>query len=118
MSNTFFSLAVDCHDAAVLARFWGEVLGREVGEDPTPEEAVLEPDPDSVHGPRVVFHRVPEAKTVKNRLHFDLISAEFETETQRLVGLGARPLRDVESGLARWTTFADIEGNEFDLIAV
>jgi hypothetical protein len=33
------------------------------------------------------------------------------------VSLGAQKLRDVESGNARWTTFADIEGNEFDLIA-
>jgi hypothetical protein len=34
-----------------------------------------------------------------------------------LIGLGARKVRDVDAGDARWTTFADVEGNEFDLIA-
>jgi hypothetical protein len=60
---------------------------------------------------------VPEAKVVKNRVHLDLISESFDAETERLVSLGAQKLHDVESGNARWTTFADIEGNEFDLIA-
>ena len=32
-------------------------------------------------------------------------------------GLGAHKLRDIEQGGARWTTFGDIDGNEFDLIA-
>ena len=32
-------------------------------------------------------------------------------------GLGVRRLRDVERDEICWTTFADIEGNEFDLIA-
>jgi hypothetical protein len=54
---------------------------------------------------------------VKNRLHLDLITTEFDAETQRLLDLGARQVRDVRQGGARWTTFADIEGNEFDLIA-
>jgi hypothetical protein len=60
---------------------------------------------------------VPEPKTVKNRLHLDLITTEFEAETDRLAGLGAQKVRDVQQGGARWTTFRDIEGNEFDLIA-
>jgi Glyoxalase-like domain len=60
---------------------------------------------------------VPEAKVVKNRLHLDLISDTFEAETERLLSLGARRLRDLQADKSRWTTFADIEGNEFDLIA-
>jgi len=60
---------------------------------------------------------VPEPKTVKNRLHLDLISDTFDAETARLLRLGARRLRDLLRDKARWTTFADIEGNEFDLIA-
>jgi hypothetical protein len=47
----------------------------------------------------------------------DLITTDFEVETERLLALGADKLRDIEQGDARWTTFADIEGNEFDLIA-
>ncbi|MCW2571577.1 MAG: glyoxalase/bleomycin resistance/dioxygenase family protein [Frankiales bacterium] len=54
---------------------------------------------------------------MKNRLHFDLISTDFDAETERLIGLGARAIRDFKEGGGRWTTFGDIEGNEFDLIA-
>jgi catechol 2,3-dioxygenase-like lactoylglutathione lyase family enzyme len=117
MSNTFFGVAVDCVDAAALARFWADVLGREVADHPTQEHAVVLVDDEGVHGPRLAFHQVPERKTVKNRLHLDLITTSFEVETERLIGLGAHKLRDIEQGEARWTTFADIEGNEFDLIA-
>jgi hypothetical protein len=117
MSNTLFGVSVDCFDAAVLARFWGAVLGRQVADGANSENAVLlaKDEPDS--GPRLAFHRVPEAKVVKNRIHLDLISDTFEAETERLVSFGAERLSDVERGNARWTTFADIEGNEFDLIA-
>ncbi|MFF1738156.1 hypothetical protein [Streptomyces sp. NPDC058247] len=34
-----------------------------------------------------------------------------------MLALGASKLHEVERGSARWTTFADVEGNEFDLIA-
>jgi predicted enzyme related to lactoylglutathione lyase len=117
MSNTFFGVAIDCADAAAVANFWAEVLGRQIADHPTREHAVVLVDDAGVHGPRLAFHQVPEPKTVKNRLHLDLITTEFEAETDRLVGLGAQKVRDVEQGGGRWTTFRDIEGNEFDLIA-
>jgi hypothetical protein len=117
MSNAFFGVAVDCADAAALAQFWAEVLGRKMGADPTREHAVVLVDDDGTQGPRLAFHQVPEEKTVKNRLHLDLISTDFDAESERLLSLGAGKIRELEQGGARWTTFADIEGNEFDLIA-
>jgi predicted enzyme related to lactoylglutathione lyase len=108
---------VDCGDAAGLARFWADVLGRQVADHPTRDNAVVLVDDDATHGPRLAFHQVPEPKTVKNRLHFDLITTDFDAETERLIGLGARAIRDFKEGGGRWTTFGDIEGNEFDLIA-
>jgi Glyoxalase-like domain len=60
---------------------------------------------------------VPEPKTVKNRVHLDVVSTSYEAEAERLQSLGAQKLGDFQTGRARWTTFADIEGNEFDLIA-
>ena len=93
MSNTFFGVAVDCADAAALASFWAEVLGREVAEHPTEQHTVVLVDDEGVHGPRLAFHQVPEPKTVKNRLHLDLITTEFEVETKRLLGLGAKDPR-------------------------
>ena len=68
-------------------------------------------------GPRLAFRQVPETKVVKNRLHLDLITDNLEAETLRLFSLGARNLRDVQESGARWTTLADVEGNEFDVIA-
>jgi predicted enzyme related to lactoylglutathione lyase len=117
MSNTFFGIAVDCADAAVLAEFWAAVLGRRVTAEASSESAAVEVEPGTGTAPRLGFHRVPEPKTVKNRLHLDLIAADFDAETQRLIDLGATPLNNIEKVGARWTTFADIEGNEFDLIA-
>jgi hypothetical protein len=117
MSNSLFAVAVDCADAAALARFWADVLGRQVAEGRTSERTVLLAGGGDISEPCFVFNKVPEAKIVKNRLHLDLVSGTFDAETERLLSLGARRLRDGQSGESRWTTFADIEGNEFDLIA-
>ena len=117
MSNSLFAITIDCADAAALARFWAGVLGRQVTEGSTSGHAVLLAGDGDTNGPRIVLNKVLEAKVVKNRLHLDLISDTFDAEAGRLLSLGARRLRDVQKGTSRWTTFADIEGNEFDLIA-
>jgi hypothetical protein len=59
-----------------------------------------------------MLHGVPEPKTVKNRVHLDLITADFDTEQARLRKLGATKVATFE----HWTTLADPEGNAFDLI--
>jgi hypothetical protein len=115
MTISVIGLSIDCADAGVLARFWSEVLGRPVNRGASGDDAAIDPTaPES--GQRLAFHKVPEPKTVKNRLHLDLRTNEFEVETERLVGLGATRIRDVEKPTVRWTTFADPEGNEFDLV--
>ena len=116
MSNSVLGLSVDCADAAKLAGFWAEVLGRPVSPEPTAEYAAIAVGA-APQGPPLAFHQVPEAKTVKNRLHLDLISSDFVMEAERLLSLGATRVADVERGDARWSTFADPEGNEFDLVA-
>jgi hypothetical protein len=117
MSSKVLGVSVDCADAAALARFWGAVLDRQVAEGATAQNAVLLPGDQASSGPRLAFHQVPETKVVKNRLHLDLTTDNLEAETLRLFSLGARNLRDAQQAGARWTTFADVEGNEFDLIA-
>jgi hypothetical protein len=116
MSNSVLGLSIDCADAAKLAWFWADVLDRKVSPEPTAEFAAIDAT-EPTQGPRLVFHQVPEAKTVKNRLHLDLISGDFAAESDRLLSLGATRVTDVERGSARWTTFRDPEGNEFDLVA-
>jgi predicted enzyme related to lactoylglutathione lyase len=115
VSSSMFGVAFDARDAQTAAGFWAAALGRTVADGATADNAVIDADP-AVPGSRIGFHRVPEGKTVKNRMHFDLISADFDAEIGRLTGLGAVKLNEV-SGRAHWVTLADPEGNEFDVIA-
>ena len=113
MSSSVYALSVDAADAGKLAHFWAEALGREVSPGANTESAAIDPDGTT---PRLSFHQVPEPKSVKNRLHLDLVTPTFDAEAERLLALGATRIRDLTRGTARWTTFADPEGNEFDLI--
>lgn len=117
MSITFFGAAFDSSDAARAAQFWATVLDRKVADGATEDDAVVEPGPDPSSGPRLAFHKVAETKGSKNRFHPDLIATDYEGEIERLIALGARKLNAVEGAGARWTTLADVDGNEFDLIA-
>jgi predicted enzyme related to lactoylglutathione lyase len=116
VATTFFGAAFDAGDAARLASFWSEVLGRGVEEGATSENAVISATRPEL-GPRLAFHRVPEEKVAKNRFHPDLITTDYETELVRLRHLGATVLNEMHKGASRWSTLADPEGNEFDLIA-
>jgi predicted enzyme related to lactoylglutathione lyase len=117
MSSTVFGVAFDARDAQTAASFWAAALGRTVADGASGDNATVNADP-AIPGSRIGFHRVPEGKTVKNRMHLDLITTDFDAEVGRLTGLGATKLNEVkkENG-AHWATLADPEGNEFDVIA-
>lgn len=86
-------------------------------------------DDPSGEGPRIWFHAVPELKSGKNRLHFDIRASggrdlalaqrkdQVEAEVARLVILGATRLETLyEEGLDHYAVaMADPEGNEFDV---
>ncbi|MEV4425042.1 VOC family protein [Streptomyces sp. R-07] len=74
-----------------------------------------DPVTDTGLGRRILFQRVPEPKTVKNRLHLDLHPepGTREAEVGRLEGLGAKVLRRVDEPGGSWTVMTDPEGNEF-----
>ncbi|MEV6653410.1 VOC family protein [Streptomyces sp. NPDC051219] len=74
-----------------------------------------EEDSGSGLGRRLLFQRVPEGKTTKNRLHLDLHVGEErrDAEVARLTELGATVLYKAEEPMGEWTTMADPEGNEF-----
>ena len=86
-------ICVDAKDPASLATFWEQALGwRRTGEEP--DEVVLEPPVGSAEegvAPDLLFLRVPEGKTRKNRLHLDLRPDHQTTEVARLEQLGATP---------------------------
>ncbi len=102
------SVTFDCVDALRLARFWAEALGSNVDEDATTEKAYVEAA--GWGGPNLWFNTVPEPKTAKNRVHFDLRApGSLHDEVQRLTDLGAS-VQDARSDLV---VMADPEGNEF-----
>ena len=108
-------VCVDAIDPAAIAGFWESVLGwRRTHEEP--DEVVLEPPEGSAEdgvSPDLLFLRVPEEKTLKNRLHIDLRPLDQEEEVRRLESLGARRVSVGQGEEATWVVLADPEGNEF-----
>lgn len=136
---TQLQVVVDCSAPHELADWWADALGWEAepsdetfirrmidagyatDADTTTHRGVLVwtegaaircPEPGR---PRVLFQLVPEAKTVKNRLHLDLQAGPGAREetVARLVGMGASELHRGRQGPHEWATLADPEGNEF-----
>ena len=138
-----FQVTFDCADPRRMAEFWAEALGYKKQDPPEgwdswetwasdqgiPEEqfgamdAVVDPEG---RRPRLLFQRVPEPKSVKNRVHLDLnvgvprddpesSRTRVVATSERLVALGATKLREAEERGEFWIVMQDVEGNEFCL---
>jgi len=135
-----FQVSFDAADPRQLGQFWAAVLG--YVEQPPPSgfdswEAFLDSmdipagqrdsmyavvDPDE-RLPRLLFQRVPEGKSAKNRIHLDVnVGAGYPPEQRtaavraradEILALGARELRVAEEYDEYWIVMADVEGNEF-----
>src|SRR5208283_1424153 len=90
-------IGIDCEVPERLAPFWAEALGYAIGDLDTAGTYLdlVPPDPAL---PVVYLQQVPEAKTVKNRLHIDLLTNDTEELIGRLSGLGAAPVGPPMSG--------------------
>ena len=102
----FFQLVVDALDAHEIARWWGEVFDADPTSHSSPDWWSLERVPGMPYE-RLTFGQVPEPKTVKNRIHWDLYA-----DVEDMVGAGATLLRARDDDI-RWNVMADPEGNEF-----
>ncbi|MFJ5706758.1 VOC family protein [Streptomyces sp. NPDC093105] len=113
MSSLVRHVTIDCADAHALATFWAEVLDGRLADDDHPgdPEATVESA-----GASLLFIRVPEGKSVKNRVHLDLQPQDRtrDEEVERLLALGAKLVGDHRrpDGTG-WATLTDPEGNEF-----
>ena len=124
VSLSFAALAIDSADPAALADFWGKALGRPVSPGAVAGDTAVDiTEPES--GPRMILHNPSGPGTAKTSIHPVLITDHYEEEIERLTGLGAKPLNEIKvpavlPGGATFnvsqTTFADPEGNEFDLV--
>jgi len=103
----------DCHDPAGLGRFWAEALGYDV-VDEADDEVLIAPRDGSKR--RLLFLRVAEVKSAKNRLHLDLRAEDQLVEVERLERLGATRVDIGQGDDVSWVVMADPEGNEFCLL--
>ena len=114
MTSRIGSITFDCEHPLVLSEFWAQVVGRAVSAGPPePSEFFAAIPPGDDGSPMMMFIKVPEAKTAKNRVHLDLTTDDRGVEVARLVDLGATHLWDKHEWGHTWTTLADPEGNEF-----
>jgi hypothetical protein len=93
----------------------GKVRWKELASLRHPDDGVDERGAGT--GRRILFQAVPEAKTVKNRVHLDLLVGPeaCDGEVERLEALGATKV-DVHDGPdGHWVLMTDPEGNEFDV---
>ena len=103
-------ITMDCADPRSLGQFWAQALDYKLEEDEEGEEVLLFPKDGSRR--RILLIKVPEAKSIKNRVHLDLRPDDQEAEVARLEALGATRV-DIGQGDVTWVVMADPEGNEF-----
>jgi predicted enzyme related to lactoylglutathione lyase len=110
--GTLYAIVLDVNDLERCARFWSEVLGKEIsfksdkycriggGDDP----------------PSLLLPKVPERHEHKNRAHIDLDVTDFGSAVQRVVDLGGTKLDEISEYGITWAVMADPDGNEFCLV--
>jgi predicted enzyme related to lactoylglutathione lyase len=108
-------VTIDCTDPYEIATFWSRLTGWPISkiDQPGDEEVLVEaPNP----APGLLFVRVPEPHSTKNRVHLDWKpdGRSRDEEVERAVSLGATIYEDHRGPEDRgWVTLHDPEGNEF-----
>ncbi|MGY6500717.1 MAG: VOC family protein [Acidimicrobiales bacterium] len=114
MTLSIANVTFDCSDPTTVAGFWSAALGRPVEPEPAPGVGEFFASIAGVDGaPTLLFLKVPEERSVKNRVHVDLHADDRPAEVERLVALGATHHCDHDEFGLVWTTLLDVEGNEF-----
>jgi catechol-2,3-dioxygenase len=116
MPSRLAVIVIDAVDPEVVAGFWCAVLGWSILER---EHGGITIGDEERSWPVIDVYAVPETKTTKNRLHFDLRADGLSTsqELERLLELGARRVDIGQPPDASWVVLADPEGNEFCLLS-
>lgn len=122
MTSFVSHTTVDCGNAYELSEWWKQLLGYvDLDGDPNlpGHTECLIRDPETNH--RILLIEVPEPKSTKNRVHFDLRprTGNRDDEVERVRSLGATEVNDLRGTWgpgSGWVVFADPEGNEFCII--
>lgn len=100
----FKDLCLDAGDPARLGAFWASVLGRTWEAQDDGDGLLTGPTPQHT----IWINRVPEAKSVKHRVHLDIYARDL-ADLERLGAAIVAP----RNGTRTWTVLADPEGGEF-----
>jgi Glyoxalase-like domain len=126
--SSISDVVIDAAKPAALARFWAAVLDdyeiapydeaelarlRDMGIDDPEDDPFVLVMSGTDGRPRLFFQKVPEAKSVKNRLHLALSASDRKAEIDRLLSLGGRIVEEINEDGRVWTNMEDPEGNEF-----
>lgn len=107
------AITFDCHDPQKLANWWSKALDKPIGAD---YGFIVALQQDSGEA-QWLFQKIEDVPTQRNRVHPDFSTSELEGETKRLVELGAVIVEKFNLPEVTYTTFADPEGNKFDVAA-
>lgn len=107
-------ILVDAVDPIALGQWWSELLGWPAEVDDDGEVELL--PPPGVAATSLLFEKVPERKTIKNRLHLDLRPDDQAAEVARAEAMGARRVDVGQGPEVTWVVLADPEGNEFCIL--
>ena len=116
MPSKLAVIAIDAIRPRVVADFWCAVLGWNIVEE---DSDIISIAPQDQSWPSIDVIAVPEGKSVKNRLHFDLRADGVSTaeELERLLALGARRMDVGQGPDVSWVVLGDPEDNEFCLLS-
>ncbi|MEU9182500.1 VOC family protein [Streptomyces sp. NPDC048550] len=113
--NPVRHITFDSLEPYKTAEFWSAVTGFPIHPDDEEGDDEILLDPAQPGVPGLLFIRVPDAKSVKNRVHLDIQppTGTRDETVERLIGLGAKLVDDRrrEDG-SGWAVLADPEGNE------
>jgi predicted enzyme related to lactoylglutathione lyase len=116
---TLEQLTIDARNPWSQAEFWQKVLHWDISEESDDDVVMLVPPPEvraQGMSPDLLFLRVPDEKTIKNRLHLDFRPDNQDEEVARIEELGARRVSIGQDPSVTWVVMADPEGNEFCIL--
>ena len=108
-------MTFDCADPAGLAGFWMGIVGGEIDPRTVADDWVALRDVPGIGN--IGFQKVPEGKSVKNRVHLDVEVDSIDVAAVAAVRAGARMQGGTVAESTGWfQVMLDPEGNEFCLI--
>jgi predicted enzyme related to lactoylglutathione lyase len=100
---------IDVNDLELEKTFWQAALGVEAGAEP--DGYVFFKAREGRSG--LTLQKVPESKTIKNRVHLDIEVPDLDTGITQLEALGAKVIQPRPTEGWQWVVMTDPEGNEF-----